>query len=141
MADPTDTTSATPGVGPEMPPPGSAMPEPPAPEPAEEPSPKSESLIDAVADLLQMLVNYLRQEASELMRDKFVLPAQKVGTMIAFALAAAFLLALGVGFVAVALLLLLAQWLTWPGALGLIGVLLIGGAALATMMKVRSTQR
>jgi hypothetical protein len=140
MADPTDTIGAAAGVGPEMPPPGSAVPGAPEPEPAEEPGAKSESLIDAIADLLQMLVNYLRQEASELMRDKFVLPAQKVGAMIAFAFAAAFLLALGLGFIAVALLLLLSKWLTWPGALGLIGVLLVAGAAVATMLKVRSTQ-
>lgn len=137
MADPADTATTAPGFEPEMPPPGSAIPEPPTAPGA----PKSETLIDAVADLLQMLVNYLRQEASELMRDKVVLPGQKLGTMIAFAFAAAFLLALGLGFVAVALLILLAQWLTWPGALGLIGGVLLIGAAVFTYLKVRSTQR
>jgi hypothetical protein len=103
--------------------------------------PKSERLTDALADLLQMAVNYLRQEAAGLMRDKVVLPGQKLGAMVAFALAASFLFALGVAFLAVALLLLLAKYLTWPGALGAIGGVLVVGAAIFTSLKVRSTQR
>lgn len=102
---------------------------------------KPESLADAIADLLQMAVNYLRQETAGVMRDKIVLPGQQLGKMVAFALAASFLLALGLGFVAVALLLLLAQYLTWPGALGLIGGVLLVGAAVLTALKVRSTQK
>jgi len=125
--------AATPPIAPEPPASGAEQPQP-------EPEPKRESLIDAVADLLQMIVNYLRQEAGALMRDKVVLPGQRLGSMIAFAFAAAFALALGIGFVAVALLLLLARWLTWPGALGLIGGLLIVGAAYFTWLKVRSIQ-
>ena len=105
------------------------------------PEPKAETLTDAVADLLQMAVNYLRQETAGVMRDKVVLPAQQLGKMIAFAQAAAFLFALGLGFVAVALLLLLAQFLTWPGALGAIGAALLLGASLFTYLKVRSTQK
>lgn len=109
-----------------------------APEP--QPEPKSETLVEAIADLLQMAVNYLRQETAGVMRDKVVLPGQQLGRLIAFALAAAFLLALGLGFVAVALLLVLANYLTWPGALGLIGGLLLVGAAAFTYLKVRSIQ-
>ena len=109
---------------------------------AEQPSePKPESLIDAMADLLQMAVNYLRQETASVMRDKVVLPGQQLGKMVAFALAASFLLALWLAFVAVALLLLLARYLTWPGALGLIGAVLLIGAAVFTTLKVRSTQK
>ncbi|MDR3687377.1 MAG: hypothetical protein P4L93_10520 [Coriobacteriia bacterium] len=111
----------------------------PEPEPAA-PEPKPESLVDAIADLLQMAVNYLRQEAAGVMRDKVVLPGQQLGRLIAFALAAAFTLSLGIGFVAVAILLVLAHYLTWPGALALIGVLLLLGAALFTYLKVRSIQ-
>jgi hypothetical protein len=109
--------------------------------PASAPQAKAESLTDAVADLLQMAVNYLRQETAGVMRDKVVLPGQRLGMMVAFALAASFLLALGLGFVAVALLLLLAQYLTWPGALGAIGGVLLVGAAVLTALKVRSMQQ
>jgi hypothetical protein len=109
--------------------------------PASAPGAKPESLTDAVADLLQMAVNYLRQETAGVMRDKVVLPGQRLGMMVAFALAASFLLALGLGFLAVALLLLLAQYLTWPGALGAIGGVLLVGAAVLTALKVRSMQQ
>lgn len=98
------------------------------------------SLTDSIADLLQMAVNYLRQETASVMRDKVVLPGQQLGKMVAFALAASFLLALGLAFLSVALLLVLAGWLTWPGALGLIGGILVIGAGIFTALKVRSTQ-
>ena len=113
------------------------------PAPGFEPVPetKPESLTDAVADLLQMAVNYLRQEAAGVMRDKVVLPGQRLGMMVAFAFAAAFLLAVGLAFVSVALLLLLAKYLTWPGALGAIGGVLLAGAAVFTALKVRSMQQ
>jgi hypothetical protein len=113
----------------------------PEPEPTPQPEPKSESLTDAIANLLQMVVNYLRQETASLMRDKVVLPGQRLGGMLAFALAASFLFAVGLAFVSVALLLLLAKYLTWPGALGLIGGLLLVGAAVFTYLKVRSIQQ
>ena len=110
--------------------------------PEAEPAAKEpETLLDALADLLQLAVNYLRQQAAALMREKVVLPGQKLGAFVAFAFAAAFLLALGLGFVAVAWLLLLAQWLTWPGALGLIGAVLLVGAGILTVLKIRSFQR
>jgi hypothetical protein len=111
------------------------------PDSASAPEAKPESLTDAIADLLQMAVNYLRQETAGVMRDKVVLPGQRLGMMVAFALAASFLLAFGLAFVAVALLLLLAQYLTWPGALGAIGGVLLVGAAVLTALKVRSMQQ
>ncbi len=128
-----EPTTAPPGPGTSAPP-GAA-------DAAPEAAAKPESLIDAIADLMQMCVNYLRQETASVMRDKVVLPGQKLGMLVAFALAAAFLLALGLGFLAVALLLLLAQFLTWPGALGAIGGVLLVGAALFTYLKVRSIQK
>jgi hypothetical protein len=101
---------------------------------------RGQSLTDSIADLLQMAVNYLRQETAGVMRDKVVLPGQQLGKMVAFALAASFLLALGLAFLAVAALLMLAGWLTWPGALALIGGILVIGAGTLTALKVRSTQ-
>ena len=127
-------TSETDAAGPGE----ASAPQPPAAEP--EPEPKPESLIDAIADLMQMAVNYMRQETAGVMRDKVVLPGQILGRLVAFAFAAAFLLALGIGFIAVALLLLLAQLLGWPGALGLIGAVLLIGSAVFTYLKVRSIQ-
>jgi hypothetical protein len=111
--------------------------------PAEEPQPepKPETLTDAIADLLQMAVNYLRQETAGVMRDKVVLPGQQLGMLVAFALAAASLLFLGIGFIAVGALILLAQYVGWPAALAIVGVLLLIGAAVFTYLKVRSIQK
>lgn len=153
MPDPADSAPATPSAEPAAATPDAGSvtgfsatgPTGPGPVPDTEPEPepevKRETLADAIADLLQMAVNYLRQETAGVMRDKVVLPGQQLGKMVAFALAAAFLLALGLGFVAVALLLLLAQFLTWPGALGAIGGVLLVGAAVFTSLKVRSIQK
>lgn len=103
--------------------------------------PADRTVIDAVADLLQTVVDWLRQEAEALVREKVVRPIQKVGLAVAAALAAGALLAFGLCFIAAGLLLLLAQWLTWPGALLAIGGVLVLGSAGFTVVKVRSMQR
>jgi hypothetical protein len=106
-----------------------------------EPEPSRESLIDAIADLLQMMVNWLRQEAADIMREKVVLPAQRLGLTLASAMAAGCLMVIGSSFVFVALLLLLAAWLGWPGALLLVGGTILLGAGLFTAVKRRNLQK
>ena len=103
-------------------------------------APERENVIDAVADLLQMLVNWLRQEAAGIMRDKIVLPGQKLGMVIAFAMAAAVLLVIGLCFLFVAFLMVLAGWIGWPGAFGLVGTTILVGAGVLTFLKMRSIQ-
>jgi len=103
--------------------------------------PEERTVIDAAADLLQTIVDWLRQEAEALVREKIALPMQRVGLAIAAAWAAAALLVLGLGFIAVGLLILLAQWLTWPGALLAIGGVLVLGSVIFAVVKMRSMQR
>lgn len=110
-----------------------------APPTANEPS--GANVIDAAADLIRLFVQYVRQETGDLVRDKVVMPTQKAGMVVAFALAAALTLFLGVGFVAVGALILLAQWVGWPGALFIVGGVLLIGAGALTAMKMRSLQR
>jgi len=105
-----------------------------------EPAPERETIVDAVADLLQMIVNYLRQETASLMRDKVVLPGQQLGMLVAFAFAAAALLVVGLCFIFVAILLVLADLMGWPAALALVGSLILIGAGVLTYLKVRSIQ-
>jgi hypothetical protein len=112
-------------------------PEPPAPE---EPVIERESIVDAVADLLQMVVNYLRQETAGIMRDKVVLPGQQLGMLIAFAMAAAALLVIGLGFLFVAFLMVLAGYVGWPAALAIVGAAILIGAGVLTYLKMRSIQ-
>ena len=104
------------------------------------PVPQRESVIDAVADLLQMLVNWLRQEAAGIMRDKVVLPGQQLGMLVAFAMAAAALLVIGLCFLFVAFLMVLAGWIGWPGAFALVGAAILVGAGILTYLKMRSVQ-
>ncbi len=103
--------------------------------------PEERTVIDAAADLLQTIVDWLRQEAEALVREKVALPMQRVGLTVAAAWAAAVLLVLGLGFIAVGLLIVLAQWLTWPGALLAIGGVLVLGSVIFTVVKMRSMQR
>ncbi|HAL30918.1 MAG TPA: hypothetical protein DCP20_09435 [Coriobacteriia bacterium] len=100
-----------------------------------------EAVIDAVADLLQTAVDWLRQEAAGLVQDKIVAPVQRLGLTLASASAAAALLALGLTFISVALFLLLAQWVGYPGALLIIGGALVLGSAVFLVIKVRLMQK
>ena len=134
-----DEGAAAPGFAPEP----EARPEPqPAPQPESQPeAAQRETLVEAIADLLQMTVNWLRAEASDIVRDKVVLPVQQLGMTLASAIAAATLLVIGLCFLFVAVLMLLAKWLTWPGAFGLVGGLILIGAGVFTYLKVRSIQK
>lgn len=105
------------------------------------PRPDERTVIDAVADLLQTIVDWLRQEAKALVREKIVLPLQRLGLTLASGIAAALLLALGLAYISVGGLILAAQWLTWPGALFLIGGMLVLGAAIFTYFKSRMMQK
>jgi len=100
-----------------------------------------DNIIDAVADLLQTAVDWLRQEAGLLVHDKVVMPVQRVGLTLAAALAAAILLATGLVFVAVAAFLYLAEWLGYPGALLLVGGVYTLAAAVFLVIKVRLMQK
>ena len=120
-----------------------AAPQPPDPTPeapSGPPAPERENVVDAIADLLQMLVNWLRQEAAGIMRDKVVLPGQQLGMVIAFAFAAAALLVIGLGFLFVAFLMVLASYIGWPGALAVVGTAILIGAGVLTYLKMRSIQ-
>lgn len=110
-------------------------------EPAPPKEPPRESLVDAIADLLQLFVDWVRAEASDLVRDKLVLPVQQLGLTLASAGAAGCLVVVGLQFIFVAILLILAEWLGWPGALLLVGGLILTGAGVFTYIKMRSIQK
>ena len=100
-----------------------------------------DSIIDGVADLLQSAADWLRQEAGDIVRERIVLPLQRLGLTLASASAAGCLAALGLAFIAVAAFLFLAQWLTYPGALLAIGGVLVVASVVFTIVKVRWIQR
>lgn len=112
-------------------------PQPPSPEPE---GPQRPTVADAIADFVQMFVDYVRQETEGVVRDKVVLPTQKAGQVVAFAMAAAAVLFLGIGYISVAAMMVLAAYVGWPAALFLIGGVLVLGAAGLTGLKMRRMQ-
>lgn len=99
------------------------------------------SIIDAVADLLQTVVDWLRQEAEAVVRDKVIAPVQQLGLTLAAAFAAACLAAFGLALIGVAAFIALAERLSYPGALALIGALYLVAAAVFVVVKARTMQR
>lgn len=99
------------------------------------------SIIEAVADLLQFIVDWLRQEAEAAVREKVVRPLQRLGLTVASGFAAGCLLVLGIAYISVAAFMLLAGWITYPGALLLVGGLLVLGSVIFTAIKMRSMQK
>lgn len=115
------------------------MPEP--ARPAEGPKAGYEAIVASIADLLQTASDWVRQEAASIVREKVVLPLQKLGLTVASAAAAAALLAVGLIFIAVALFLLLAQLVGYPGALLIIGGVYVLASGVFLIIKVRSMQK
>ncbi len=99
------------------------------------------SIIDSVADLLQTATDWVRQEAEAVVRDKIVAPIQRLGLTLVSAAAAGCLAVVGLIFIAVALFLLLAEWLTYPGALLAIGGVYLLISVVFIVIKVRMMQK
>lgn len=97
-------------------------------------------LIDVGTEFVKTAVTYVRQETGDLVREKVVLPTQRAGTTFGLAIGIALVLVLGVGFLSVGLLMLLASWITWPGALILIGVVLVVVSGIIAYIRARSMQ-
>lgn len=104
-------------------------------------TPQPKSLIDSAAELADSAVTYARQEVGDLVHDKVALPIQKAGATFGLALVVAVLIMVGVMFIAVGALILLAHWITWPGALFLVGGVLIVASAIVAMIRLRSVQK
>lgn len=109
-------------------------------EQTQSPPPPRPSIADAITELIQMFVDYVRQETDGIMHEKVVVPTQKAGQVVAFALAAALVLFLGVAYLSVSAMMLLAHFVGWIAALAIIGALLVAGAGGLTYAKMRSMQ-
>jgi hypothetical protein len=81
------------------------------------------SIIDQVADLLEMAATWLRQEVKEIVRSKVVLPLQQLGLTLAAAQAAGCLMTVGLIFLEVGAVIMIGVWfhslgLNWAAAYG-----------------------
>lgn len=100
-----------------------------------------ESIIDALADLLQLAATWVRQQAGSIMREKIVLPLQKLGITVASAFAAGCLLVIGLIFVAVGAIIGLGHLIGFGWTFFLIGAVFLIGSAVFLVIKGRNMQR
>ena len=98
-------------------------------------------LIDALVDLLETARDWLRQEAEETIREKVVLPLQRLGLTLASAAAAAALLGVALIFIAVAGVIALGNTIGYAWTFFAIGAVFLVGSAVFLVVKVRSIQR
>lgn len=99
------------------------------------------TVIDAAADLLQTVVDWLRQEAGAIVHDKIVIPLQRLGLTLSAASAAASLAVLGIAFIAVGLFMLLGEAIGYPFALLVIGGVLVIFSVVFMLIKMRLMQK
>jgi len=98
-------------------------------------------ILDQLVDLAQTARDWVRQEAEATLKEKIVPPLQMLGLTVASAMAAATLMVIGLIFLAVAAMVYLSQLLGVPLAFLIVGALYLGGAAIFTVVKMRSMQR
>jgi hypothetical protein len=109
-----DTTGQVPTEDP-TPEPASGAPEP-EPEPA---GPRG--MVDASLDLVQTVIQYIRQEIGAAVRDKAVVPAQETAIDVAVLIGMALVLATGIVWISVGLYMLLAHFIGWIAATFVVG--------------------
>jgi hypothetical protein len=98
-------------------------------------------MIDALVDLLETLRDWVRQEAEETIREKVVLPLQKLGITVASAMAAAMLLVTGAILIGIAAIIALGNAIGYAWIFFGIGAIYLIGSALFLVIKMRSMQR
>ncbi len=131
MVDETAPGAPGPAPGPEPDAPGAN---------AEDTEPRS--VIDASVDFVQTSVAYARQEIGAAVRDKAIVPVQDTAIDVAILLAMALTIFLGIAFIAVGLLMLLAHFIGWIAAMFVVGgVLLITGIVVMLVIRSRMEAR
>jgi hypothetical protein len=103
--------------------------------------PERPSILDEIADLLQMASDWVRQEAGSVMKQKVILPLQGVALMASAAQAAAALLVIGLIFVEVGMVMLMGEWLTYPVAFLVIGGVTLLGSLTFLVIRFKLVQR
>ncbi|MBS3974697.1 MAG: hypothetical protein KGZ89_07525 [Actinobacteria bacterium] len=95
-------------------------------------------IMDLVIELLEALVDWLRYEVETIVREKVVLPLQRLGITLFAASAASCLAALGATAIAVGAFMLLGQAIGYAYALLLIGAVLLIGSVVFLIVKKKN---
>jgi len=98
-------------------------------------------VLDALIDLLETARDWVRQEAEAAVKEKIVYPLQRLGITLASAAAAAFLLVVGLIFVAVAGVIAMGNWIGYAWTFLIIGAVFLIGSGIFLYVKVRSIQQ
>lgn len=100
-----------------------------------------ERIVEQAADLLQMASDWLRQEAESTVREKVVLPLQRLGLTFAAAVAAGTLFVTGILLIVVGLLVFLGGLIGWHVTLWILGAMLVVCSGIALAVMYRKVQR
>jgi len=103
--------------------------------------PDRRSLTDAIADLLEALAEWFNDEVETVVRDKVVLPLQRLGLTLVAATAAACLAVFGITLVGVGVFMLLGAAIGYPYALILTGSVILVGSMVFLVIMDRNRQR
>lgn len=98
-------------------------------------------ILDSVVDLLETARDWVQQEAEATVREKVVLPLQRLGLTLASAAAAASLLVIALIFLAVAAVIALGNLIGYAWTFFAIGMVYLIGSAVFLVIKVRSIQK
>jgi len=108
------------------------------PNPAPKKGSSKQSIFDLAIDLLEALVDWLRHEAETIVREKVVLPLQRLGVTLIAVLASSCLAVLGATAIAVGAFMLLGQAIGYAYALLVIGAVLLIGSAVFLIVKKKN---
>jgi hypothetical protein len=111
---------------------------------AQEPAKKDDfvaRIIDALVDLLETARDWLQQEAEATVREKVVLPIQRLGLTLASAAAAGAVLVIALIFFAVAFIIWLGELVGYAWAFFIIGTAFLIGSSVFLYIKVRLIQK
>jgi hypothetical protein len=98
-------------------------------------------ILDSIVDLLETARDWVQQEAEATVREKIVLPLQRLGLTLASAAAAAALLVIALIFIAVAAVIALGSVIGYAWTFFAIGATFLIGSTLFLAIKVRSMQK
>lgn len=98
------------------------------------------SLIELLAELVDMVNRFIREQARDTLDKAIIQPLQKLGLNLAFTIVAGAMTAIAVIFIAVGSFLLLAEAIGYPFAYLLIALVYVIVASVLVWLRTRSVQ-
>lgn len=103
--------------------------------------PPGRSLSDAVVELMEAVIDWFDHEVETVVREKIVLPSQKLGLMLVAAVSAGCLAVVGILFLMAGVFMLLGEAIGYAWTLLLLGAVLLVKSAIFLAIRFRNTQQ